>query len=71
LLTSAGHHDVAISGDHVVVAADGIDARAVAVAISRQAAAAGIALARLETVAASLEDRYLEIVARREAASRP
>ena len=71
VLTAAGHPDVAISGDHIVVAADGLEARAVAVAVNREAATAGIALARLETVAASLEDRYLEMVAHRQDGGQP
>lgn len=71
VLTAAGHLDVTISGDHIVVAADGVEAREVAVAISREAATAGIALARLENVAASLEDRYLEMVPHRQDGGQP
>jgi ABC-2 type transport system ATP-binding protein len=70
VLTSTGH-DVAISGDHVSVAVDGVDPKQVAVAISREAATAGIVLVRLETVAASLEDRYLEMVARHQDGGQP
>jgi ABC-2 type transport system ATP-binding protein len=63
-LAAASGHPVEVHGDHVVIAVDGTDPKAVAAAVSRDATAAGLTLARLETVAASLEDRYLEIVAR-------
>jgi ABC-2 type transport system ATP-binding protein len=64
-LVASGHH-VEFRSDHLVVVADGADPRSVAGAVSRDATAAGVVLARLETVATSLEDRYLEMVARRQ-----
>jgi ABC-2 type transport system ATP-binding protein len=60
---AAGGHRVEVHDDHLVVPVEGSEAKGVAAAVSRDATAAGVTLARLETVAASLEDRYLEMVA--------
>jgi ABC-2 type transport system ATP-binding protein len=61
-LVSRGH-DIESRGDHLSVAVDGTEATGLAAAINHEAAALGVTLARLETAAASLEDRYLAMVA--------
>ncbi len=48
--------------DHLLIAADGADHRALAAAINRAAAAEGIVLAELRITRTSLEDRYLTMV---------
>jgi ABC-2 type transport system ATP-binding protein len=57
-----GGHQVERRDGHLVVPVDGTDSTSVAIAVNREAAAAGITLAQLETAAASLEDRYLAMM---------
>ena len=64
-------HDVESHGDHLAVAVNGTEATALAADINREAAALGVTLARLECTAASLEDRYLALVARTEGRAQP
>ncbi len=66
-----GGHGVESHGDHLAVAVNGTDATALAAAINRDAAALGVTLALLECTAASLEDRYLALVAGTEGRAEP
>jgi ABC-2 type transport system ATP-binding protein len=61
LLAAAGH-DGRPDGDHLEIALDGADPRALAATLNRAAGAGGVVLAELRVAGASLEDRYLTMV---------
>ncbi len=61
LLAAAGH-DAEPGAEHLQIALDGGDPRAVAAAVNRAASGGGVVLAELRVARTSLEDRYLSMV---------
>jgi hypothetical protein len=61
LLAAAGY-DSRAGEDHLEVALDGVEPRALAAALNRAAGEGGIVLAELRVAGESLENRYLTIV---------